>query len=168
LGLLRRFWISAEEKAYKPLTVKFPESSSEMFIKRLFMNIGEGRFREFDSSWFVTVFPAEIQYNLSLLGKPYSPFQVEFGMSSEFDFADFIPPDDMPLCDTTDHSLSLLMTGVQFLNEKSGQMLALPFESPFPSLSILISTACWAWNIKITPSAITIDRHLLEDDSTDM
>jgi hypothetical protein len=28
-------------------------------------------------------------------------------MGSEFDFGDFIPHDDMPLCDATDHSLSL-------------------------------------------------------------
>jgi hypothetical protein len=28
-------------------------------------------------------------------------------MSSKFDFGDFIPRDDMPLCNTTDESLSL-------------------------------------------------------------
>jgi hypothetical protein len=32
-------------------------------------------------------------------------------MSSEFDFGDFIPRDDMPWCDTTDHSLSLPTIG---------------------------------------------------------
>jgi hypothetical protein len=41
------FWISAEKNACKQLTVKFRESSSEMLLKRHFMNIGEGRFREF-------------------------------------------------------------------------------------------------------------------------
>jgi hypothetical protein len=47
-GLLWWFWISGEKSTYKQLTVKFPESSSEMFIKRHFMNIGEWRFRKFD------------------------------------------------------------------------------------------------------------------------
>jgi hypothetical protein len=44
---LRLSWISAEKNAYKWLTVKFPEFSSEIFRKRLFRNTGEGRFREF-------------------------------------------------------------------------------------------------------------------------
>jgi hypothetical protein len=46
---------------------------------------------------FISVFSAEIQDNLSLLDGPYSLFHVEFGMNSEFDFADFIPRNDMPL-----------------------------------------------------------------------
>jgi hypothetical protein len=43
-------------------------------------------------------FSAEIQDNLSLLGQPYSPFHAEFGISSEFDFGDFVPRNDMSLC----------------------------------------------------------------------
>jgi hypothetical protein len=35
-------------------------------------------------------------------------------MSAEFYFGDFIPRDDMPLCDTTDHRLSLPTIGIQF------------------------------------------------------
>jgi hypothetical protein len=42
------------------------------------------------------------------------PFHAEFGMSSEFDSGDFIPRDDMPWCDTTDHSLSLPTIGIRF------------------------------------------------------
>jgi hypothetical protein len=53
----------------------------------------------------------EIQDNLSLLDEPYSPFHVEFGMSSEFDFG---PRDERPLCDTMDHILSLPTMGIQF------------------------------------------------------
>jgi hypothetical protein len=52
---------------------------------------------------------AEIQDDLSLLAERYSPFHVEFGMGSECDFGDCIPHDDMPLCGTTDHGLSLLI-----------------------------------------------------------
>jgi hypothetical protein len=37
-----------QENTHEQLTVKFTESSSEIFIKRLFLNIGEARFREFD------------------------------------------------------------------------------------------------------------------------
>jgi hypothetical protein len=48
LDLLRWLYISAEINAYHEFTIKFTESSSEMFRKRLFMNIGEGRFREFN------------------------------------------------------------------------------------------------------------------------
>jgi hypothetical protein len=39
--------------------------------------------------------------------EPYLPFHVEFGLSLKLDFGDFIPGDDMPLCDTTDHTLPL-------------------------------------------------------------
>jgi hypothetical protein len=59
-------------------------------------------------------------YNLSLLDEPYSPFHVEFWMTSEFDFGYFIPRDDMSLCDMTDHSLSLPTIGIQFSNKKLG------------------------------------------------
>jgi hypothetical protein len=38
-------------------------------------------------------------------------------MSSELDFGDFIPCDDMPLCDTMDHGLSLATIGIQFSNK---------------------------------------------------
>jgi hypothetical protein len=38
-------------------------------------------------------------------------------MSSEFNFGRFIPVDDMPLCDTTDHSFSLPTIGMQFSNK---------------------------------------------------
>jgi hypothetical protein len=48
--LLRWFRISAEKNIYKQLTVKFIESASEMFIKKVIQDIGEGRFREFDIS----------------------------------------------------------------------------------------------------------------------
>jgi hypothetical protein len=42
-------------------------------------------------------------------------------MSSEFDFGDFIPRDDMPLCDTMDHSLSLPTIGIRFSNKAIAQ-----------------------------------------------
>jgi hypothetical protein len=42
-------------------------------------------------------------------------------MSSEFDFGDFIPRDDMQLCDTVDHSLSLPTTGIRFSNKAIAQ-----------------------------------------------
>jgi hypothetical protein len=73
------------------------------------MNIGEGRFSEFDGELFIGVFSAEIQDNPGLLDEPYSPFHAEFGMSAESDFGDFISRDDMSLCDRTDHSLSLFL-----------------------------------------------------------
>jgi hypothetical protein len=38
---LKLSWISAEKNIYKELTIKFLEPLSEMFIKNLFMNIGE-------------------------------------------------------------------------------------------------------------------------------
>jgi hypothetical protein len=38
-------------------------------------------------------------------------------MSSEFDLGDFIPRDDMPLCDTMEHSLSLPTISIQFSNK---------------------------------------------------
>jgi hypothetical protein len=41
------------------------------------------------------------------LAEPYSSSHVEFAMGSGFDFGDFIPGDDMPLCDATDHRLPL-------------------------------------------------------------
>jgi hypothetical protein len=60
--LLRWFWISAEKNAYKQLTVKFSESSSEMFIKRLFINIGstlDGRNHSRDNPLDMTQFHSE-------------------------------------------------------------------------------------------------------------
>jgi hypothetical protein len=51
------------------------------------------------------------------LDEPYSRFHAEFGLSSEFDFGDFIPCDDMSLCDTMDHSLALPTKGIQFSNK---------------------------------------------------
>jgi hypothetical protein len=63
---------------------------------------------------FISVFSAEIQDNLSLLDGPYSVFYVEFGMSSEFDFADFIPRDDMSLwCDRSSRDNQLLWTDLR-------------------------------------------------------
>jgi hypothetical protein len=46
--------------------------------------------------------------------KPYPPFHAEFGIRSEFDFGDFVPRDDLPLCDVKDHSLSLPTISIQF------------------------------------------------------
>jgi hypothetical protein len=60
-----------------------------------------GRFREFDSSLFTSVHLREIQDRTSLLDESYSPFHVEFEMSSEFDFGDFIPHNDR--CLVNDH-----------------------------------------------------------------
>jgi hypothetical protein len=82
LDLLQWFWISAKRNTCKQLTVKFTESSSEIFIKGLSMNIGERRFSEFDGSLFTCVFSVEIQDNLSPLDESYSSFHIEFGMSS--------------------------------------------------------------------------------------
>jgi hypothetical protein len=48
------------------------------------------------------------------LDKPHSPFYDEFAMNSGFDFRDYIPRDDLPLCDTMDHSLSLPTIEIQF------------------------------------------------------
>jgi hypothetical protein len=62
-------------------------------------------------------------------------------MNSEFDFGDYIPGDDMPMCDMTDHGLSLLTIGIQLSNKKPGQMPALRSESPCPSLPLSISAA---------------------------
>jgi hypothetical protein len=47
--------------------------------------------------------------------------------------SDFIPNDVMPLCDMTDHNLSLPTIDIQSSNKKSDQMPALLFESLFPS-----------------------------------
>jgi hypothetical protein len=68
-------------------------------------------------------FWAEIEDNPSLLDKPYSPFHVEYGTSSKFGFGDFIPRDDMLLCDVMDHSLSLPMIGIQFSYHSTGFLI---------------------------------------------
>jgi hypothetical protein len=77
--LLRWFWISAAEKT----------ASSEMFIKRLFMDISEEDSGNLTINCLEAVFSAESQRNLSRVDELYSAFHVEFGMSSEFDFGDF-------------------------------------------------------------------------------
>jgi hypothetical protein len=49
------FGFPPRKKAYKQLTVKFPESSSEMEIKRFVIDIGEGRFREYNGKLCISV-----------------------------------------------------------------------------------------------------------------
>jgi hypothetical protein len=44
-------------------------------------------------------------------------------MSSELDFGDFIPRDDMPLCDMMDHGLSVVTIGIRFSNKAIARAL---------------------------------------------
>jgi hypothetical protein len=76
--------------------------------------MGEGIFGNLTVNCLLPFCSVEIQDDLSLLDESYSSFHVEFGISSEFDFCDFIHRDDLPLCDATDYSLPLPTIGIQF------------------------------------------------------
>jgi hypothetical protein len=60
-----------------------------MFITSLFINVSEEDLVNLAINYLSAFFSAEIE--------PDSPFHVEFGLSPEFDFGDFIPRDNMSL-----------------------------------------------------------------------
>jgi hypothetical protein len=61
-------WTFRRENIDKQLTVKFPEPSSEKFVKKLLKNIGEGRFSEFHGDLLITVFLGENSRSAKSIG----------------------------------------------------------------------------------------------------